>query len=259
MYLKYDGEAKEKGLTLISACGFDSIPSEIGALVTQQSFPANYLPSSIEAFIEIQPGEKGYATHATTYECVVLGISSQAELNEIRKKISYPKLEFAGPKQALKSFPYFEDRINRYAVLFPGSDASLVAHPSYLFQHNFSIGQKRSNISEGKCPEFPARPICCLLHGVFLFSDDRPRYFFWRFKPSVKNKRGEAVAFGCHMRRYNDYLFYLCLIEPGDGQFWRLYEGGTYGRASQRSQDQADLFWTWRASRQCGETMSRDG
>jgi short subunit dehydrogenase-like uncharacterized protein len=126
VYLKYNEEAKAKGLAIVSSCGFDSIPADLGVLFTQTSFPKDYIPSSVESFIEISGGEKGLPIHSTTYECIVLGISSQKELSEIRGKIGYPKLTHHGPKLQIRSMPYFENRVNRYAVLFPGSDASVV-------------------------------------------------------------------------------------------------------------------------------------
>ena len=128
MYYKYDEEAKKQGVAIISACGFDSIPADLGVLFTQQSFPTGYRPSSIESFIEITTtGDKGLPTHATTYECIILGISSQAELAEIRKKINYPKLTTFGPKLPIHTVPCYENRVGKYAVLFPGSDASIVS------------------------------------------------------------------------------------------------------------------------------------
>ena len=127
IYYKYDEEAKKKGIAIISACGFDSVPADLGVLFTQSSFPSNYVPSSIESFIEITSGKNGLPTHATTYECIILGISSQEELSEVRRKISYPKLKTTGPKLQTRAVPYFEGRLDRYALLFPGSDASIVS------------------------------------------------------------------------------------------------------------------------------------
>jgi short subunit dehydrogenase-like uncharacterized protein len=41
---------------VVSACGFDSIPNDMGVLFTIKSFPDNVIPSSINSFISIQSG-----------------------------------------------------------------------------------------------------------------------------------------------------------------------------------------------------------
>ena len=39
MQIKYHEEAKEKGIHIVSACGFDSIPADMGLEILREKFP----------------------------------------------------------------------------------------------------------------------------------------------------------------------------------------------------------------------------
>ena len=40
---KYSEQAREAGVYIVSACGFDSIPNDLGALMVQRSFNGDLL------------------------------------------------------------------------------------------------------------------------------------------------------------------------------------------------------------------------
>ena len=40
---KYHRQAKEAGVFVVSACGFDSIPCDVGVRFTEENFPGIYL------------------------------------------------------------------------------------------------------------------------------------------------------------------------------------------------------------------------
>ena len=42
MQLLYSGKAKEAGVYIIGACGFDSIPSDMGVAFTKQNFKGKF-------------------------------------------------------------------------------------------------------------------------------------------------------------------------------------------------------------------------
>ena len=43
MQIKYNEEAKQKGIHIVSACGFDSIPADIGLEILREKFPGLFL------------------------------------------------------------------------------------------------------------------------------------------------------------------------------------------------------------------------
>ena len=51
MQLMYNNKAKESGVYVIGACGFDSIPAEMGDLLSQKKFEGmKVLPSECDVF-----------------------------------------------------------------------------------------------------------------------------------------------------------------------------------------------------------------
>ena len=72
MQLKYHQQAKEKvparkrliifiptsmqSVLIVSACGFDSIPNDMGVLFTLQSYPADATPASVDSYFSVKSG-----------------------------------------------------------------------------------------------------------------------------------------------------------------------------------------------------------
>lgn len=52
MHLKYGKDANEKGVYIIGALGFDSVPAEIGVKYTLDQFPMQL--NDVEAFVEFK-------------------------------------------------------------------------------------------------------------------------------------------------------------------------------------------------------------
>jgi short subunit dehydrogenase-like uncharacterized protein len=50
MYLAYDGRARESGARIVHACGFDSIPHDLGAQFTVEQLPEN-VPLTVNGFV----------------------------------------------------------------------------------------------------------------------------------------------------------------------------------------------------------------
>ncbi|EDQ91000.1 uncharacterized protein MONBRDRAFT_18216 [Monosiga brevicollis MX1] len=133
--VEYNEQAKAKGITIISACGFDSIPADLGTLFTVSQFPEGSRPASVESYLQLHAGEKGCAVHYATYESAVHGFGSAEELRALRKRMPKVNVPVVGPRGPKSSLPRFDQRVNAYALPFPGSDASIVRRSQrYLAQ-----------------------------------------------------------------------------------------------------------------------------
>ncbi|KAM3959966.1 saccharopine dehydrogenase-like oxidoreductase [Aphomia sociella] len=129
MQLVYDAVAREAGVYVVSACGFDSIPNDMGVVFLQQNLDGtlNSVESYLSSYISPEYREeakKSGAINYGTWESLVNGLSSMRDLPALRKKLypermpSYkPKLE---PRGALHRFR------GRYCLPFPGADNSVV-------------------------------------------------------------------------------------------------------------------------------------
>ncbi|RHX97161.1 hypothetical protein DYB36_005557 [Aphanomyces astaci] len=91
MMLRYNEDARKNACVVVSACGFDSVPSDLGTVFTAQQFPKGGACSSIEAFISTD----GKRAHATTYECIVLGLAAADELKTLRGNVAPVHLQGA--------------------------------------------------------------------------------------------------------------------------------------------------------------------
>jgi short subunit dehydrogenase-like uncharacterized protein len=68
MELTYFDRARHSGCLMVSACGFDSVPSDLGTLVVQRQFVAPAVPSSVQAVISVTTTAKtGVKIHYPTW------------------------------------------------------------------------------------------------------------------------------------------------------------------------------------------------
>ncbi|CAG9579541.1 unnamed protein product [Danaus chrysippus] len=124
MQLVYGSLAREAGVFIISACGFDSIPNDLGVIFMQQNFEGTL--NSVESYLsgEVPPEHSGGGVvNYGTWESLVYGVSHYDELPALRQKLYPEKLPTYKPK--LKSRFVLHNR-DGWCVPFPGADASVV-------------------------------------------------------------------------------------------------------------------------------------
>lgn len=137
---EYDDRAREKGIFVASACGFDSIPVDVGNAVVCNSFPSN-LCTSIETFIKLHAGPSGLVLHYPTYESAVHGLGSASQLKILRKraaeKRSNPIQKSPFPLK-MKNPGTYEPLVDSYLIPFIGADASVVKRTQIALGQSYS-------------------------------------------------------------------------------------------------------------------------
>jgi len=129
MELRYNEMASHSGSIVISACGFDSIPSEIGLNFLRNNFRGEL--QRAEAFLSVNAA-KGYCGHATTWDCAVMGFGNQDALKALRSLRKAPRIEYKGKRNSTRSFGSkindtgLDELHDNRTIPFPGSDASIV-------------------------------------------------------------------------------------------------------------------------------------
>lgn len=153
MQLKYHDVAKEKGIYIISACGFDSIPADLGAVFLQKNFEGNFdiyslliilciykiffffdvgTVNTIESYMyttEEGGPYPGATLHYGTYESAVYGLAHWNELKAIRSKLYPEKLPLMEPKLKTK-----------YVIIF-----FLIFTISYLYLSHICYDEKNTD------------------------------------------------------------------------------------------------------------------
>ncbi|OQV24954.1 Saccharopine dehydrogenase-like oxidoreductase [Hypsibius exemplaris] len=128
MQVKYDELAKSRGVYIVSACGFDSIPSELGIAFVKKEFPGDL--NSVETYLTILPGPEGAACHYTTWESAVHGVAGAHELGPVRKQLYKTRLPRADHKVDQKNL-HFSEEVGGYSIPFPGADRSVARRTEY--------------------------------------------------------------------------------------------------------------------------------
>lgn len=140
MQLEYHEAAKQKGVYIVSACGFDSIPSDMGAVFLQDKFEGTV--NSIETYLEVwKKGPlKGSALHYGTWESAVYGLAHYNELRPLRRQLFPNRLPELKPKLKPRSVVHRTDTVQGWCVPFLGSDRSVVMRSQ---RHFYERDQQR--------------------------------------------------------------------------------------------------------------------
>ncbi len=131
-FARYDDLARERGVYVASACGFDSVPVDVGNALVVKAFPPRCC-CSVETYIELRSGPSGAALHFPTYASAVHGLGSVQELRRLRAAAAAKRKEREGERVGKSAFPvpmraagsYAED-VGMYVIPFIGADASVV-------------------------------------------------------------------------------------------------------------------------------------
>lgn len=84
MEANYHDKAVETGSLVISACGFDSVPAELGVMFNSRQWEAPSVPNRVEAYLSLE-SDKRIVGNFGTYESAVLGVANAKKLQELRR------------------------------------------------------------------------------------------------------------------------------------------------------------------------------
>ncbi|EDW84892.1 uncharacterized protein Dwil_GK14366 [Drosophila willistoni] len=140
MQLKYNERAKERGVYIVSACGFDSIPADMGVIFVEKNFDG--VVNSVETFIESgmkdgAPTDVGNAgLNYGTWESAVFGLAHADELRAIRKGLFPRRLPKFYPVLKQRPLMFRSTEVDKVCLPFPGSDRSVVMRSQRFLYDN---------------------------------------------------------------------------------------------------------------------------
>ncbi|KAJ4826302.1 hypothetical protein Tsubulata_004053 [Turnera subulata] len=126
MEVQYHGKAAETGSLVVSACGFDSIPAEMGWMFNSRQWVGPSVPNQIEAYVSLE-SDKRIVGNFGTYESAVLGVANMHKLQELRR--SRPKRArpvIPGPYPPKGPVIDHQKEIGLWAVKLPSADSVVV-------------------------------------------------------------------------------------------------------------------------------------
>lgn len=127
MFVFYNERAKQSKVTIVSCCGFDSVPADMGVVFAREQLEKRGLiPHSAELFLQMHSGKAGAAINFATYESLVESLAHVQELRKLRKDHPRPQPPRVGKKLLLFKNPRYEDKARAWVVPFPGADGFFV-------------------------------------------------------------------------------------------------------------------------------------
>lgn len=125
--LAYHDEAAARGVYVVSACGFDSIPADLGHIFLASKMGGDV--NSVEGYLQVTtpPGVSGPSINFATFHSAIYGFAKAHELKPIRKQL-FPERLPSGLKPKLKARGalHFNDEVKGWCLPFPGSDRSVM-------------------------------------------------------------------------------------------------------------------------------------
>ncbi|TMX00372.1 hypothetical protein EJD97_000943 [Solanum chilense] len=126
MEVKYHDKAVENGSLLVSACGFDSIPAELGLMFNSRQWLPPAVPNSVEAYLSLE-SDKRIVGNLGTYESAVLGVANMDKLQELRRsRPKRPRPVIPGPRPPKGPLMDHLKEVGVLAVKLPSADAIVV-------------------------------------------------------------------------------------------------------------------------------------
>ncbi|MED6161033.1 hypothetical protein PIB30_056943 [Stylosanthes scabra] len=126
MEVKYHDRVVESGALVVLACGFDSVPAELGMFNSRQWVePA--VVNSVEAYVSLE-SKKRIVLNFTTYEPAILSVANAKQLQELRRsRPKKAKLAIPGPPPCKEeSTIEHQKKLGLWAVKLPSADTTIV-------------------------------------------------------------------------------------------------------------------------------------
>src|SRR5690606_16892228 len=121
---RYDAEARERGVKIVSCCGFDSIPHDLGVLFTVEQLPRG-VPLKIEGFVRSRGTFSGGTWHSA-----IRAFGQAREYARSRKKA--PRQDGERRVRGVRPAVHYEKEIGAWACPLPTIDPQVVLRSARL-------------------------------------------------------------------------------------------------------------------------------
>ncbi|GBP52598.1 Saccharopine dehydrogenase-like oxidoreductase [Eumeta japonica] len=142
MQLVHDAAARDAGVYVVSACGFDSVPNDMGVVFLQQNFGG--ILNSVESYLSfrlpvLDKNSQGRGVlNYGTWESLVHSLAHASEIPMLRNKLYPEQLPTFRPK--LEKRGILHKRDEKWWLPFLGADKSIVYRTQ---RHFYDLEKKR--------------------------------------------------------------------------------------------------------------------
>jgi short subunit dehydrogenase-like uncharacterized protein len=151
VYVRHHARAAETGARVVHACGFDSIPHDLGAYFTVRQLPEDR-PIKLEGFVRAGGTPSGGTFHSavTAFSRVRQLASASAERRRLEPRPEGRKV------RGIRGMPRHEDEVDAWVLPMPTIDPQIVLRsaraldrygPDFSYGHYFAV--KRLPVAAG--------------------------------------------------------------------------------------------------------------
>ncbi|MFE1822243.1 saccharopine dehydrogenase family protein [Streptomyces anulatus] len=142
-YLEHDARARETGARIVHACGFDSVPHDLGAYFTVKQLPED-VPLTVDGFVRTDAVFSG-GTFASALTAMGRGPQMLAAARE--RRLHEPRLVGRRVRTPAGS-PHFSGSVGTWALPLPTVDPTIVGRsarslerygPDFRYRHFASV------------------------------------------------------------------------------------------------------------------------
>jgi short subunit dehydrogenase-like uncharacterized protein len=138
MYVRHHARALESGARIVHACGFDSIPHDLGVYFTVQQLPEG-VPTRVEGFVRA-----GGRFSGGTYQSAIASFSRAREMAKMSRERRQLEPRPEGRRvRGIKARPRRERAVGAWVLPFPTIDAQVVLRSARALERygpDFSYG-----------------------------------------------------------------------------------------------------------------------
>ncbi|XP_031093670.1 probable mitochondrial saccharopine dehydrogenase-like oxidoreductase At5g39410 [Ipomoea triloba] len=121
----YHEKAAGKGSLVISACGYDSVPAELGVMFNSRQWVSPAAPNRVEAYLSLE-SDKRVVGNLGTFESAVHGVANVGKLQELRRsRPRRPRPSIPGPPPKGPTLEHKKE-LGVWAVKLPSADSIVV-------------------------------------------------------------------------------------------------------------------------------------
>ncbi|MFD6415466.1 saccharopine dehydrogenase family protein [Streptomyces sp. NPDC060194] len=142
-YLRHDARAVETGARIVHACGFDSIPHDLGAYFTVQQLPEG-VPLRVDGYVRARAAMSGgtLASALTAFSRGPQTLTAARDRRRVEPRVTDRRVS------APLGSPRFAPEVGTWAVPLPTLDAQVVARsaralprygPDFRYRHYASV------------------------------------------------------------------------------------------------------------------------
>ena len=132
--LRYHEEAERKGVYIVGACGFDSIPADLGSMVLAQAMEGDV--ATIETYLKVTvPDVPGPMINYATWQSAIHGFSHASELAALRRELYPERLPRLQPRLSPRGNLHWSNVVGSWCLPFPGSDKSVMYRTQRYLYH----------------------------------------------------------------------------------------------------------------------------